>query len=93
MSTATVQQLYEKLGNTPNKVADSLRKMGCKGKPFCIHTCPLAKFLLKEGIKNAKIFQSSTLVGNTTYQHQPAIAAFARNFDNGQYHNLILTEE
>ena len=37
------------LGDTPDIIADNLRKLGCKGLPLEADNCPISKYLVSKG--------------------------------------------
>lgn len=81
------------LGDTPDKVADSLKAQGIKG--YCCDGthCPVGKYLNGK-FPRKKLHASATHICDHTFgarlvQTPRAIAVFVRLFDEGKYPDLI----
>lgn len=90
----SVSFLLESLGDTPEDVAASLRKLGCRGYSHCPGTCPVARFLLSVGCTDivvSHIWLVATGPNGQVASHRmpPAVGAFVLRFDDGWYPELV----
>lgn len=80
----------ESLGDTPEKIADTLERLGCQGYAGSAEQCPIATYLHEQGFEDVLIFPNS--VSDMKFSHLaplPAAAAdFVGRFDRGCYEDL-----
>ena len=92
VTEALVRAKLDDLGDTPERMAESLRVRGVKGQPCSSTFCPLAEYLKRE------FDASSVSVAFLIYVHngqsvelrpQPHWLSFINQFDGGRYPDLI----
>lgn len=80
------------LGETPDAVADSLRKTGVRGYRGCCFSCPLARYLKARGFGFVTVGVNSVVcvVPKETTKHRlpAAVLEFVKRFDDGLYPDL-----
>jgi hypothetical protein len=101
MTETEALALLESLGDTPTKIANSLRGQGIKGRVSSARHCPINNLLLKNGahVGTATVIQNAYLQlrdvpydqrndDRVTVKLPGAVRAFVVNFDNLVYPDL-----
>ena len=98
MEREQVIKLLDDLGDTPNKIAASLKEKGIKGKPSDNESCPIAIFLIQEGASYDRfcsvgcnriiLYLPGGRGANIMIPTSTPIRAFTMDFDYGKYPEL-----
>lgn len=90
-----VRELLAELGNTPDEIAETLRRLSITGDRYLSNSCPVANYLnLTTAVHDDRCyvsFSSVRLRGSGRYVAAvpPPVATFARLFDAGDYRDLV----
>lgn len=87
----TVRQALAALGDTPAKVAATLRAAGIKGHRGSSGCCPVARHLRANGFAWARVGRHTANVQGQHYGLPGAVEDFALAFDHGCYPDLEAT--
>lgn len=91
-----VTHVLKELGQTKKEVANSLRRLGIKGRRDAL-SCPIHRYL-KRRIRRKGVRQSSTISFGTLFftpagavnaNHPRAVRAFIRAFDRLEFPDLV----
>lgn len=96
---ADVRGRLDRLGPGATDVADALRALGIRGHRKMARACPLAAYLAREfpdcdlAVSSSWVFDEGSLLPERPWRvlgpMPGACAAFATNFDNGHYPDLV----
>lgn len=93
-----LRELLEGLGDTPEKIHDTLKEKGCTGEPRDPDCCVVADFLFRSGYKYAGVFYESAGCEITADRESvpasdfPPLREFLRRFDAYEYEDLLTPE-
>jgi hypothetical protein len=95
-----VSVLLDRLGSTPEDVAESLRRAGVRGDPFLVARCPVARYLhavvggeprvgkIKVGLYKA-VINGPTWWWPITVALPAPVRLFVLGFDRGRFPELL----
>jgi hypothetical protein len=97
MTPEDLSALLSSLGDTPDAVAETLRREGCQGRPFNPWFCPVSVFLGKRtGLRAAARALRCDVeppAGGFVCCETPApVRLFMGGFDRGEYPDLQLSK-
>lgn len=88
-TAAHLTNLLERLGNTAEEVAESLRAKSCTGYPRASFSCPVANYLREQlPDTTVSVGSGSSLAGSQRVRSPSGVSDFVRAFDNGLYPDL-----
>jgi hypothetical protein len=90
MNNQQAQQLLDNLGSTADEVAANLKDQGITGRRQRCYSCPIAKFLNKNGAPECAVGSSMIRIALTEEPFKPSftIQTFINSFDSGAYPEL-----
>ncbi len=91
-----VYKKLEKLGNTPDEIAENLRKENIKGSAMSPSSCPIATYLnthsktynFSVGLTSFSIKDQNFHIIQAANAVPAAVREFVSKFDNGYYPDL-----
>lgn len=87
MTSESARLLLESLGDTPEKVAQSLKDRGIRGVRYSLHRCPIARLLQGNGYPRAWVGTRGAHCesgnGDWSFNLPPPVATVRRIFDAG----------
>lgn len=96
-----VENLLRELGDTPEKVAGTLRQANVRGKIDSVTSCPVAKYLKSRlgrtytvgvGLNYVDVWADLGEKKTASVELPESVKQFIRNFDAGRYPDLVQTE-
>lgn len=86
----TQLRIIQELENrTPDEIAETMRKLGIKGTRSSKESCPVAKYLQREGLEGCKVGNIEIEWVGGTHPTERGIDEFIDAFDREEYPDLI----